>query len=71
MNLHFNNLQPYSSFKAAVVNAAVAFGCQEEHLRFSAIRREGPAMSENDRLPKSQVFSINLGAVFSVIMLRC
>ena len=56
-----------------VCDAAIAIGRQKKHLRFPGIRRQWPAVTENDRLPRAPVFVVDLRAVLGgdqVIVLR-
>src|SRR5689334_599558 len=48
-----------------VSDAPVALRGQKEHLIFKGIRRQRPAVTENDRLALAPVFVVDLRAVFS------
>ena len=48
---------------AVVGNHPIAFGRQEQHLRFPAIRIQRPTVAENDGLTRTPVFVVNFGAV--------
>ena len=50
-------------------DAAIAIGCQEEHLRLPAIGAQRPAVAEHDGLSRAPVLVIDLCSVFRVMVL--
>jgi hypothetical protein len=45
-------------------DASVAILGEEEHLILEGVRRQRPAVTEDDRLSRSPVFVVNLRAIF-------